>query len=113
MDTTRLAAGAVGRNKKGRAFTRPFGTFRAPGVSRSACYFGGSAFGVAGLGAAVPVGFEGTGFVAAPAAGAGTPDCVLYISTTALVMSTPSPAISTGLCGHCLEVSRILPKPCS
>ena len=51
-------------------------------------YFGGVVDGAAGLGAA---GFAGTLAGAPVGAGAATPDDVLYASTIALVMSTPSP----------------------
>ena len=70
---------------------------------------------VLGLGVAVPVGFVVLGFGAVPVdAGAGTPDCALYASTTGLVMSTFSTSDHRiGLCGQGLVVSTIMPNPLS
>src|SRR5579863_8696256 len=72
--------------------------------------------GAAGFAAPAPgAGFGAAGLAPAPApvVGAATPDCALYRSTTAWVISNPAPASRIGLCGHGFEVSIIMPKPLS
>src|SRR5579864_2503692 len=118
MDTTQSRDSTGFERKKGRVFTRPFGTFQTHEVSAFS-YFGVSVFGVAGLGAPVPVGdFGAAGLAVAPAplgaGGAATPDCTLYASTTFFVISTASGFHqSTGLCGQGFEVSTISVYPFS
>ena len=70
--------------------------------------------GAAGFAAPAPApGLGAAGFAVPVVGGAGTPDCTLYASTTALVMSMASPHQSTLLCGHGLDVSTMMPKPLS
>lgn len=78
MDTTKAGSGAVLETKKGRVFTRPFGTFRTLEVS-DLSYFGASGFGAAGFAAPAPLdGLGVTGFAAGvEEAGAATPDFTL------------------------------------
>ena len=72
------------------------------------CYFAG---GVAGLvaGAVDRVVPNGLLVVPVPAAGAGTPDCALYASTTAFVMSSGAEYM-IGPLGQGVEVSMIIPR---
>ena len=77
MDTTTAHTGAIAKKKKGRVFTRPFGTFPTLEVS-ALTYFG--VVGAAGFAAPVPVdGLVIAGFATPDALGAGaaTPDCTL------------------------------------
>lgn len=79
-DTKGLVTGWEGIKKKKRKKAAwgaaSWNFFNKRGVAAN--YFGGSAaFGAAGLGAVVPAGLADAGFGAAPAVGAGTPDCAL------------------------------------
>src|SRR5580658_8128497 len=111
-DTKRCCGGrARAKEKRPRRNAAFWNLFDILGVAKN--YLGcGVDAGAAGLGAA---GFKGAGLAAAPVAGAGAamPDCVLYASTTALVMSPCSPYQSMGLCGHGFDVSTIMAKPFS
>src|SRR5580698_11156105 len=108
MDTTGSRAGNFAARKKA-AFSR--GLLE---LSKHQRCPGSYCLGVVGAaGFAVPVGFGAAGFAAPVAGGAATPDCALYPSTTALVISIVSPHHSTLLCGHGFEVSTIMPKPLS
>lgn len=74
-DTKPRRAALDGTKKKGRAGTRPLGTFPTHAVSRKNYLGGAFGVGVVGLGTA---GFGAAGLAAPPAgAGAGTPDCAL------------------------------------
>src|ERR1700757_625192 len=104
MDTTHPPRGTLDAKEKGRVFTRPAGTFS--GRRCRYCFGVSVGFGAGGLlDGVVELGFGTAGFAPLGFAGAATPDCVLYASTTGLVMSTASPHHSTLLCGHGLDVS--------
>ena len=80
MDTTRPAQGTAPKEKIGRVFTRPAGTFGTPKVSVWIYLDGSLDLGVVGFGAAPePDGALGVAGFAAPAGGGGaaTPDCTL------------------------------------
>ena len=79
MDTAHARIRSILERKKGRVYTRPFGTFPTLEVS-ALNYFGVVGAGVAGFAAPVPVeGFGAAGLAAPGALGAGaaTPDCTL------------------------------------